>query len=63
MLAICLQKIREAEIKWIIRLNLIIKTMILRHLYKIILMDISNGNNRKKLRNLENSKVTEDEKL
>ena len=63
MLAICLQKIREAEIKWIIRLNLIIKTMILRHLDKIILMDISNGNNRKKLRNLENSKVTEDEKL
>ena len=43
VLAICLQKIREAEIKWIIRLNLIIKTLILRHLYKIILMDISNG--------------------
>ena len=45
MLAVCLQKIGETEIKGIMRLNPIIKTLILCHLYKTISMDISSGDN------------------
>ena len=44
MLAICLQKIGETEIKRIIRLNLTIKSLILCGLYKMTSMDISSGN-------------------
>ena len=51
MLAICLQKIGETEINWIIRLNLTTKTLILHHLHKRILMDILNGNSSKILVN------------
>lgn len=47
VLAICLQKIGETEIKQIIRLKQIIKVLILRHLLKIISMDISSGNDKK----------------
>lgn len=46
MLAICLQKIGETEIKRIIRLNLTIKSLILCGLYKMTSMDISSGSNR-----------------
>lgn len=40
VLAICLQKFRQIEIKRIIRLNSIIKTLILCRLHKSIPMDI-----------------------
>jgi len=51
VLAICLQKIGETEIKRIIRLNLIIKSLILCHLYKTISMDISSSNRASFLKN------------
>ena len=44
MLAICLQKIGETEINWIIRLNPTIKNLILCHLYKTISMNMLSGN-------------------
>lgn len=63
MFAICLQKIGETEINWIIGLNPITKTLILCHLYKMTSMDISSGNNSKKNKSFVKSAVTEDEKL
>ena len=48
MLAICLQKFGETEINWIIRLDLITKTLILCRLYKTVSMDISSLNRVKK---------------
>ncbi len=63
MFAICLQKIGETEINWIIGLNPITKTLILCHLYKMTSMDISSGNNSKKNKSFVKSTVTEDEKL
>lgn len=41
------KKIGETEIKWIIGLKQIRITLILSHLYKTILMDISSGNRRR----------------